>query len=312
MGTGIIQGDSSTTELMQSHNFEWIKESELPFYRTNCDPFYIQPEWESLRKDSRIQSALEDIWKANQNAIARGYFETTPNRKYLFADDISLQAFFLSFAETFHAQKEALDSLGWMCMSDVTNFPDLLQWYGDGKKRRFHNNMLFNFYWFNQLMRTYENQGFQPHDKFPDFVRLWDSRNDIAFNIKRQRELYWNLYIQFYQADGYGTMVFSFDFDKGETHVRMKDFVMDGKHNFMWFSEFIEQNNPFDSLERLSFLYPMWYRGYTFPLINVTSITLMKDGKDIIYKHSGNGWKNWKISGNVQEQTAQILLPEVK
>ena len=99
-------------------------------------------------------------------------------------------------------------------------------------------------------------------------------RNFGAFNI------------QFYQGGGYGTMDFFFDMNTSETRVFMKDFVMERSSGYTWFSEYLDAQNPFVSLEKLNFLYPMGYRGYTFPLMNVVEIQLlMRDNTERIYRH---------------------------
>ena len=274
----------------QIQSIEYKRESELPFYRINSDPFSLSRHWEELKTDPKFWAVMQTLWQCNKNALESGCFHWTKidGEKQLFADDISLQAFFLSFSEVLREQWKVVDILWFISNLDLVNFAELFTGYGNGKKRVFHKNMVFNFSWFQELMRHYESNGFQPYDKFQEFRRMGErSHKWINSEINKQMQMYGEVNIQFYQSGWHGTMDFFFNFSTWETRIEMKDFVMDGTHKFMWFSEYLDSHNPFQEKNKLNFLYPMWYRGFVFPMIWVTKIVLKtREGKSHEYSHT--------------------------
>ncbi len=274
-----------------SQLMEYKRESDLPFYRVNSDPFQVSHRWEKMKVDPDFGAVIQTLWQCNKNALDSGLFHWTwfDSIKQLFADDISLQAFFLSFSEVFREQGRIVDLLWFISNLDLVNFAELFAGYGDGNRRTFHKNMIFNFYWFQQLMKHYEGNWFQPYDRFTEFRRMWDrSHRWIAAKIHEQMKYYGEVNIQFYQGDGYGTMDFFFNFNTGETRIEMKDFILWGDRDFEWFSEYLNKNNPFQNKERLNFLYPMWYRWFIFPMIWVTKIVLRTREKQR-YEYTNKG-----------------------
>lgn len=299
--------------ISQGQTLESKKESDLPFYRVNADPFQVSDRWEKMKADPTFGAVMQTLWQCNQNALESGLFHWTKvdGAKQLFADDVSLQAFFLSFSEVLREQWRIVDMLWFISNLDLVNFAELFTGYGDGSKRTFHKNMVFNFYWFQQLMRHYEGGGFQPYDKFNAFRRMGDrSQRWIASEIHTQMQIYGEVNIQFYQSDGHGTMDFFFNFNTGETRIEMKDFVMWSDMSYMWFSEYLNQNNQFEEKQKLNFLYPMWYRWFTFPMIWVTKIVLKTpEGQRHEYSHR---LQSTKILKSTVPQNIQALIEDHK
>lgn len=284
-----------------------IPEKELPFYRANWDPFKIQKEWDRLQNDQSFFEALKEILHFNALAIEQWHFNPSGfmNPKMLYADDISLQAFFISWEESFRETGRCYKEFKVDSVSDIPNFSKYFEWYWTGKKRTYHGNIVFLLSRFRDLISLYEKEGFQPADKFGEFTKIGYSVWDVKKWLSNSQKTFWNVNLQFVQLCGmWWHMDFNFNLEKWETSIKMYDFY--DLENFWgkWFSEFLTNNNPFKDRIRINMLFPMGYRGWVFPLINLTEIRLERNGKEQIFKHAS--WTK-KVTKNTHRRIQWLI-----
>lgn len=272
---------------------------KLPFFMPNCDIFWVWKIWNELLWGKDFKETLDTIIGLNKNAQVQWLFYAEKTQeKILSPDDICLQAFFLSYFESLLAQKEVINILPLIDAMDLTNFYDLFRNYWDKYKRSYKKSMDFSINWFIKLIQDYDWNGW--HLALKEF-------SDINRNFTYEGEK------KYYEFNYEGKhLKIELDFKNATTKLIIEDVYIQNNNKLILLSEILNENNPFENLEKLNFILPMGYRGFHFPLLNVTEIKInIQDWPQKIYsrQQAQNTKRILELSQWVQWITQKLLTP---
>ena len=275
-----------------------IKPKDLPFYEANWDPFNQRESWEKIKNNPDFWKNLQAIVEFNKIALESWAFHSDGFQKWkkFFEEDISLQAFFISWEEFLNETWRCFATYWIAETQDIPNFWDFFSEYWSWEKRVFYTNLVFNIFWLKKLINNYSRQGFSPDRYLYDFDRFPSHKKSIKEELQKQQNLFKSAGAEFNNPDFQcGGISFRWDLDKWETIIKMNDFPYHFWNKLLWFSEYLDQENPFKNKERLNFLFPFGYRWWVFPIINLKEIQIkLRDGKRKNYAFKNSGTiKEW-------------------
>lgn len=266
-----------------------IKPKDLPFYQVNWDPFKQVRNWEDIINDPSFWDKLKTIVEFNTVALNNWDFDTKnyQKRKQLFQEDITLQAFFISWKEVFTELWRCFSDYKIAEIQDIPDFGEFFSDYWEWEKRTFHNNLVFAIYWLKKLIDEYVRRGFYPDSKLYDFDRFHAHKPSIKQRIKSQQAGFGSAGADFSNGEFQCWSIgLNWNLNKWESVLKINDFPYHFWDQLLWFSEFLNKEKPFADIERLNFLFPLGYRGWVFPVINLKEIHVkMRDGWVKIYRY---------------------------
>jgi len=241
---------------------------DRPFFEPNYDIFWLSKKFQEISQNEKIRNILKEMVDLNKKA-SLNYWRN--QEKTLSSYDICLQAFLLSYLEDFREQVNVTQLCWGIWNIDITNLKKVFKNYWDNNKRSFKKSILFSINFIALLYKKYQNISWSWTNRFDDFLFFQESiessgeTNEISFPYNWENT----------------RIIFNFRNWTTEIHI---------PNIYMWYywennkllSELFDENNPFETNEKLNFIFPLWYRGFVFPLINVTKITIVsqKDNRE--------------------------------
>lgn len=284
-----------------------IKPKDFPFYQTNWDPFNQKEIWEKIKNNPDFWNNLQAVVEFNKIALESWAFNADKYQKWkkFFEEDMSLQAFFISWMESLNELWRCFNACWIAETQDIPNFWDFFDGYWEWGKRTFYSNLVFTIYWLKKLIDEYVGQDFEPDRYLYDFDKFPAHRQSIKLKLKSHQRLFGSAGADFNSADFHcWSISFNWNLDQWETIIKINDFPYHFWGKSLWFSEFLDKENPFSDKEKLNFLFPLWYRWWVFPIINLKEFQVkLKNGTVKTYRFN----RTWNIEKWVADKTTKLL-----